>query len=346
MSAEASAAPGELTFAGLMVFLLRSRRVLLVCALTGLVLGVAAARLRSPRYSVSASFTPQTSTDQGRGGLAGLAGMAGSLGVSLGGLSGAALSPQFYAELLKTRDVLVPIVRDSFPGRAGAAGRRAIPELLDVGGETAALREERASQRMREKVLEVGVSAKTGIVSVKVTTTSPELSLSLAQRLLEELNRYNLRTRQSQAGAERKFAEARLAEARISLREGEDQLQRFMQTNRSYQGAPDLVFQQSRLEREVATRQQLVVSLAQAHEESRLREVRDTPVITVVESARLPALPDSRFTVIFGLVGLMLGSLLALAYAIVRESVRSSARSSSVDSVAFTEEVSRLRRSS
>jgi uncharacterized protein involved in exopolysaccharide biosynthesis len=345
VNAELASTAGEMTFSGLMVFLLRWRRVLVGAGLAGLVIGAATARLRSPQYSVTASFTPQTGTDQGRGGLAGLAGVAGSLGVSLGGLSGAALSPQFYAELLKTRDVLIPIVRDSFPRGGRGVGRQAIPTLLDVEGDTPALREERAIKRMREKVLEVGVSAKTGIVSVRVSTTSPELSLSLTQRLLEELNRYNLRTRQSQAGAERKFAESRLAEARVSLREGEDQLQRFMQMNRSYQGAPDLVFQQSRLEREVSTRQALVSSLAQAYEESRLREIRDTPVITVVESARLPALPDSRFTVVFAGVGLAIGALLALVYAMLRESLRVNAESSAPDAVAFTAEVSRLRRS-
>lgn len=331
---------GELTLAGLLAFLLRRRRVFVTCALVGLVIGVGVARLRNPRFSVTTSFTPQSASDQGRGGLSGLAGVAGSLGVSLGGLSGGALSPQFYAELLRTRDVLGPIVRDSFA--VGGAVHTPLATLLGVDGDTPALREERTIKRMREKVLEIGVAAKTGIVSVRVTTTSPEVSLALSQRLLDELNRYNLRTRQSQASAERRFAEARLGEARVSLREGEDQLQRFLQTNRSYQNAPDLVFQQSRLDREVSMRQQLVSSLAQAYEESRLREIRDTPLITVVETARLPALPDSRMTVVFGIVGLTIGLLLALIYAIAGETVRVNAGSESPDAVAFTAEISRL----
>ncbi|HEX5635067.1 MAG TPA: hypothetical protein VFX50_17610, partial [Gemmatimonadales bacterium] len=35
-------------------------------------------------------------------------------------------------------------------------------------------------------------------------------------------------------------------------------------------------------------------SLRQAYEQARLEEVRDTPTITVVEDALLPARPDSR----------------------------------------------------
>jgi uncharacterized protein involved in exopolysaccharide biosynthesis len=134
--------------------------------------------------------------------------------------------------------------------------------------------------------------------------------VAISQRLLAAVNQFNLRTRQSQATEERKFTETRLTEARTSLREAEDRLQSFLQHNR--QGSsPELKFDEDRLEREVALDQQVVNSLAQSYEEVRIREVRDTPVITVIEPPVAPTSADSHGRAGRAIVGLVLGALLA-----------------------------------
>ena len=52
-------------------------------------------------------------------------------------------------------------------------------------------------------------------------------------------------------------------------------------------------------------RQELVTSLAEAHESARIEEVRNTPVITVIDPPRVPAVrdPKGRLTVlVFGII--------------------------------------------
>jgi uncharacterized protein involved in exopolysaccharide biosynthesis len=139
-----------------------------------------------------------------------------------------------------------------------------------------------------------------------------ELAMLVNTHLLDLLNKFNLHTRQSQASAERQFTEQRMAEVRTDLSEAENRLAAFLKTNRDYQNAPDLRFNYERLSREVSIQQQLFVSLAQSFEQAKIDEVRDTPVISVVESPELPARPDSRFLAIKTCVAFLGSLLLAL----------------------------------
>ena len=102
-----------------------------------------------------------------------------------------------------------------------------------------------------------------GVVTFEVETYNPQLSAQIAQRLLDLLNRFNLETRQSQAAAERRFTEVRLAEAKEELLEVENRLQAFLEVNRDLGTSPLLRFRQERLEREVSIRQAVVSALAQ-----------------------------------------------------------------------------------
>jgi uncharacterized protein involved in exopolysaccharide biosynthesis len=124
--------------------------------------------------------------------------------------------------------------------------------------------------------------------------------------------------RQSQASAERKFTEARLAEGAEELRIAENRLQGFLQGNREFGGSPALGFERDRLNREVAMRQQIYTSLAQAYEQAKIDEVRESPVITVLNPPIEPARPDPRGLVSRGLAGIVLGGMLGIFFALLR----------------------------
>src|SRR5207249_3089073 len=145
-----------------------------------------------------------------------------------------------------------------------------------------------------EKWISTSVSGKTGVVSFTVEARSRWLALGIANRTLEVLNDFNVHRRQTQAGAERRFVEGRLAELKDELHAAEDKVQRFLQQNREFRNSPPLLFEYERLQREVATRQAIYTTLAESYERARINEVRDTPAITVLQAPRLPLLPQSR----------------------------------------------------
>lgn len=281
-----------------------------------LVVGITFALPRT--FTVGASFTPQSERLSSN-----LAGIAAQFGVQLPSADAAA-SPDFYVALIESRRILGETVKTqyTFPTDTGQVSGT-LMDILEIEAETEGEREDLALKAIRGMV-EAEVDRPSGVVWFEVKTLNAELSHQISRRMLDLLNRFNLETRQSQASAERVFTESRLAEAKEELLEVENRLQGFLEVNRDIGNSPLLRFRQDRLEREVSIRQAVVSALAQNFEQARIDEVRDIPVITVVEAPEVPALPDSRRLLLKGLLALIAGALLGALLAFFMTFVRSS----------------------
>jgi uncharacterized protein involved in exopolysaccharide biosynthesis len=314
----------------IVAILLRQRRLVFICTAVTIGGALLFVILKSRTYTTSFSFVPQAAQDQSR---AGLASLAGQLGVAIGGAAGGTQSPQLYADVLKTRETLEPIVRDSFELRAGGP-RVQLTDLLHVKGENAAITVERALKALRARISASVAIRTTGMVSVTVTTPESAVSFEIARRLLKGVNDFNLDSRRSQAGQERRFTQGRLVEARKTLRDAEDALQVFLSSNRQLSNSPQLEFERNRLERVVSLQQQVMTGLAQSFEESRIREVRDTPVISVIERPVMAATPDPRGGLLILSAGAAVGLLIGIIAALVRDTFARLARASNSRDVA------------
>jgi uncharacterized protein involved in exopolysaccharide biosynthesis len=301
---------GSMSVFAIGTLLLRARWRIVRWAIAGGVVALALVWSRPALYTASASFIPQ-GADPGRSGLASLAGQ---FGVALPS-GNQSLTPDFYLRLLKSRELLGRVARDTILVPELGGRRVAVADLLKIDPAPAKLREEGTVEVLSRRV---GASASktTGVVEFSVATEWPSVSLAIVGTLLSGVNDFNQRTRRDQAAAERKFVEARLAIAASELRVSEDRLQQFLQGNRQA-GSPDLQFTRERLQRDLSLRQQVFTSLTQSYEEVRMREVRDTPVITVVDQPIVPGKPAARGrgarTLLGVLLGGMLGALLVFA---------------------------------
>jgi uncharacterized protein involved in exopolysaccharide biosynthesis len=303
----------QISIVELLTVLLRRRGLIVASALVTLaiVVGVTLAWPRS--YTSESIFVPQQRKTP-----AGLTGLAAQLGVMLPNVD-AGQSPAFYADLLGSRELLGAVVDTKYAYQSdGALVTRTLLDVYHPWGATAAIRRERAIKKLGDHI-DAKAITRTGVVTVSVTTPSAELSQQVNQRLLDLLNEFNLQSRQSTAAAERRFTEQRLQEVQADLRQAEDRLQTFLQRNRDYRNSPELTFERDRLDREVTLKQTLFSQLTQAFEQSRIEEVRDTPVITIVEHPYLPVRPDTRYVLLKGLVALILGGLIGVGLALGRE---------------------------
>jgi uncharacterized protein involved in exopolysaccharide biosynthesis len=301
----------------LLAVILRERRIVIACTAVGVAVGLMIALARKPTYTSSFSFLPQSAQDANA---AGLAGLAGQFGISLGSLGGSSQPPQLYADLIVTREVLAPIALDSFSVSGNAKERAPLTKFLRSRGDNPAEILDNALLALRRNVISSSVAARTtGMVTVNVRTASAHVSYELAEKLLQGLNAFNTITRQSQAREERRFTEARYEAARTSLRGAEDALQRFLQANRQYANSPQLSFEQERLQREVNLQQQVVSSLAQKYEDTRIREVRDTPVITVIERPVVASRPDPRLRILILVLATFAAFALGVMMALFRD---------------------------
>lgn len=141
----------------------------------------------------------------------------------------------------------------------------------------------RASLGILKSMVTSELEPGTGFVRVSVRSEWPGLAVAVSDRLLEQVNQFNVEQRQSQAAAERGFVEQRLSEALAELREAESELVSFLERNQRYEQSPRLRYEAMRLESQAELKRALYGSLAQSFEQARINEVRNTPVVTVVE---------------------------------------------------------------
>jgi uncharacterized protein involved in exopolysaccharide biosynthesis len=163
------------------------------------------------------------------------------------------------------------------------------------------------------------VNQRTGVVRISARTKDSAISHDIVSNILDEVNRFNVERRRTQASQERQFAEQRLAETRVQVASAEAALQSFLQRNREYRNAPQLSFEADRLTRELTLRQGLYTTLLQSYEQARLEEVRNTPVVSIVERPREPVRPDPRGLVKKSLLGLILGGILGTVLAFLHD---------------------------
>lgn len=311
--------PGEVAVLDVVNFVLRHRHAFLLTPIVVAVLLVGVSLILPPSYTSTASFTPESG-----GGQAGrLAGLASQFGVQVP-TGDAGRSPQFYADLLSGRELLRETVvtdyeapDDSVQSLEDSLGGDLV-ELFGIEAESRPLAVVEAIEALRDRI-EISTDPETGVVELSVTTDWPELSRQVAERMVELVNQFNLERRQSQASAEREFTEKQVVRAESALHAAEDSLKQFLQRNRSYQNSPALRFEYDRLQRRVTLRQQIFTSLSESYEQARIDEVRNTPVITVVQPPDLPARPAPRRLVFRGMLGLVLGGMLGGIWAFGRE---------------------------
>lgn len=270
---------------------------------------------RPTLYVSTASFIPK-GAEVSRSGLSSLAGQ---FGISVPA-SSSSLNPDFYGELLKSRAVLDQLVADTLldPERAGQ--RITLGRLFGLDDRTRAGRE-RILERL-DGMVTVSVDKITGVVNLSVASQWPNVSAVIASALISAVNDFNARLSQGQAAAERRFLEIRMRAAGDDLRGSEDRLERFLRENRQYTGSPDLVFAHDRLQRDVDLQQQVFSSLMQSYQDARIRELREMPVATIIDSPMVPTRPAPRGRASRLAIGTLLGAFVGIVLVLITEAVR------------------------
>jgi uncharacterized protein involved in exopolysaccharide biosynthesis len=295
----------------LALVLLRGRRWLLVGGLVGGALGIGVGLSTTRQYRTTATILPEGSDAN----MSGLAAAASQFGLRVPS-GGSAWTPAVYNRMLQTIAFYRSIADDTLSVGEGSGARMALVDLLKIEGATPQIRLEKAQRRLATLVTARELKA-VGSVEIAVSTEWPRVSLALANSIVEQLETMALSTRQGQASAERRFIDTRVAEALRGMRDAEQRLVAFNERNR-IATAPSLMLSRERLQRDLSIRTQVYTTLLQSQEELRVREARDTPMLTVLERPALAVLPESRRTALKGAIGGMAGGLVTLLWLLAR----------------------------
>lgn len=298
----------------LTAFARRHRKLILGTALAVAAGTTVYTLVKGRTYTATTSFMSQSKGNAGA-----LGGLAAQFGIALPADMGGD-SPQFYVDLITSREILDSVVTPPYALRTPAGIRHeSLAEVYGADVSDPPARQRAYVIRKLREHLSATIGKQTGVVNLSVTTRDPYLSQAIAARILDQINSFNLRTRQSRATAERAFTEGRLAAARADLASAENRLEDFMQGNRDYRAAPRLALDYDRLSRDVSTKQALVTTLTQAFEQAKIEEVRDTPVITVLDSPEIPPVPDPLGLVTKIVFSLLLGALVGMGIGRLRD---------------------------
>jgi uncharacterized protein involved in exopolysaccharide biosynthesis len=308
-------------------FALRWRRWLIIASvLAALAVGVVS--LATPRkYQSTASFIPQDTKSGGSSGALGA--IAAQFGVSqlaslaTGGGGGAAASP-FYAALLDSREILhnVVVTHYTLDQRHHFSG--SLVQYFDIDAPTPIEAELRAMKRLKTRVLDITTDRTTAIVTVRITTDDPQLTAAIGARLFELVDAFNQRRRQSQASAERDFSDQRLGEAQNDLNRAEATLAEFELRNRSIAESPRLELERANLQRRITIAQQLYLTLAQQFDQARIESMRNTPLITIIDSPAGLVEPVPRQTVLKVIFAAFVALFLVTIWGLLAEQIAGS----------------------
>jgi uncharacterized protein involved in exopolysaccharide biosynthesis len=265
-------------------------------------------------YASSASFVPEAPSQARLP--ASLSGIASQLGVNIGGE--ASRSPSFYADLLRSREILSAALAARVPDPQSTSDSITVSDLYKIKGRTPEIRIEEGVKRLRNRIT-VAVDQRTDVVHLEVAARNPTAARDVTRILLQQLGAFNLDARQSIARNRRQFIEGRVAAAAHELESAEDALRSFYERNRQLQTSPQLRFEEQRLTRQLSVQQELYLTLRREYEAARIEEVNNTPVLTVIDEPQVPGRrtwPKRTLTVL--VVALIVG-LLACVLAIATE---------------------------
>lgn len=247
------------------------------------------------------------------GALAQLSGLAGLMGTG----DAAGLNPYFFGDVAISDAILIPLTQTEFPDAKGETRR--LQDHFRAGGRNAADSLLRAVTRLR-RAITVDVNPKTGIVTLEITAPSAALAKGMGDRLVALLNSFVARDLQSRARNQRVFLESRLAEATKVAEGSQGRLQAFLESNRDFRNSPALLFRQDQLRRELEFDRDLQLSLARSLEEARLNELRDTPLISVIDAPVAPGRPTRPRPLLNALLLAAFSPLLWFAWTVFRTS--------------------------
>jgi len=190
-----------------------------------------------------------------------------------------------FPEILTSRDLLERVALSPYPPDSSRHSGNVMNAVGIRGSNRNAV--DKGTTRLGE-LIRVDSNLRSGIISVSAVTRDSVLSAYVVQRMLDELDRFNVESRASRERATREFVDGRLKDAQRELSEAEQALARFRETNLRIGNAPQLELEQARLERDVVTRSELYRLLAREFEMARIEEKRDTPTFSVVEPPKPP----------------------------------------------------------
>ena len=168
------------------------------------------------------------------------------------------------------------------------------------------------------KLLNVKEDRRTGLIQLNIEMESPNLAAEVANFIGSEIQSYIQKQNTAKAVKEKLFISGRLIVVKGELEKLEEDLKEFKERNRGYEVSPELFMIYSQKFREAEAKQQVYVTLQQQLELARISEVKQTPIINILDEAKPPVSKSRPNRAIISLLSLLAGFLFGASISIIR----------------------------
>jgi len=170
--------------------------------------------------------------------------------------------------------------------------------------------------------IRVNESKKSGLITVSFLAEEPKLTRDIVNFISDAITQYVQKVQTKRTKDNRKFIEERMAEVSETLAASEEKLKRFREENRSIQNSPELQLQYERLLRDLEVDKQVYITLKQQYEISRIEEVKETPVVNVLDEGREAVEKDWPRRKLNVILGMFITGMITLTITLILYRVR------------------------
>ena len=146
-----------------------------------------------------------------------------------------------------------------------------------------------------------------GLIRITTTLEDPIIAAGVANFIGKEVQLYIQKENSAQSTKEKLFISERVAIVKKELEFSELSLKDFKERNRGYEDSPELFMIFSQLYREVEAKKEVYLTLQQQLELARIEEVKQTPILHILDPAFVPSRKSSPNRLIFLIGSMLLG---------------------------------------
>jgi uncharacterized protein involved in exopolysaccharide biosynthesis len=274
--------------------------------------GVVIAFLMSERFRSYATILPPSGTSSN----AGISQIAALAGINLGSLRGeGGIDMQLLSKIGESDAVLKPVVMQEYVITTEGNSRMNLIDFWKIKGDSISEKSELALIRLRDELV-FDLDKKTQLLKISIATSDRNLSAEIIQSLVENLDRFLQSNRRTNAGEQKRFIESRLSDVTVELRHAEEKLKSFREKNR-VATSPELQLEMQRLFRTIEIANTLYIELSKQYEITRIDEVKDIPIINVMDKP-VPQIqrefPRRKMVILITVIVLCIGYIAVLLF--------------------------------
>ncbi|MDP1678362.1 MAG: Wzz/FepE/Etk N-terminal domain-containing protein [Bacteroidota bacterium] len=263
------------------------------------------------RYTATATILPESEKAK----LSGIADLASLAGINIGGSEGSLL--KLYPAIIRSESILKNVIFAKYFSVEFKDSVNLI-QLWEIEEKTSEQNYDKAFKSLSAR-LDISLDNKTGLLSLQLEDREPQLTADILNRIIIELDLFIRKKRNTSASAQRQFIEIRLAQIKSELSFAENNLKSFRESNRSIVNSPSLLLGQERLIREVTINNTLYIELKKQYELAKIEEVKNIPIINVLDKAEPPVKKSSPKRAIIVLVVFLFSSIGGMCYIVVKD---------------------------